>query len=40
VDLLPARQHYTVTATFDGLTRQIEIFADVPLAERAEFILP
>ena len=40
VDLLPARQHYTVTATFDGVTRQVEIFADLPLAERAEFILP
>jgi len=40
VDLLPARQHYTVTAIFNGLTRQIEIFADVPLAEPAEFILP
>jgi len=39
VDLLPARQHYTVTATFDGITRQIETFADLPLAERAEFIL-
>ena len=40
VDLLPARQHYTVTATFDGITKQVEIFADLPLAERAEFILP
>jgi len=39
VGLLPARQHYTVTATFDGLTRQVETFADLPLAERAEFIL-
>jgi hypothetical protein len=40
VDLVPARQHYTVTATFGGITKQIEIFADLPLAERAEFILP
>ena len=39
VDLLPARHHYTVTVTFDGIAKQVEIFADLPLAEQAEFIL-
>src|SRR5262249_30278990 len=39
VDLLPARHHYTVTVTFDGIAKQVEMFADLPLAEQAEFIL-
>jgi hypothetical protein len=34
---VPPRWHYTVTADFHGASKQKVIFAELPLAERAEF---
>jgi hypothetical protein len=38
VDLVPARRNYMVTATFPDGEKTVEVFADLPLAEPAEFI--
>jgi hypothetical protein len=38
VQLRPPRRYYTITATFDDNSKkQVEVFADLPLAEIAEF---
>jgi hypothetical protein len=37
---LPAQRYFVVSATFGALAKSREIFAELPLAEPMEFIVP